>query len=144
MLLLDGTKKLLDGAREAEWAKWKQFGAGVRVDGPVLDELLTEVYKPAPMQWIEVDKNQHLVRPSKKHVPNMGSQVSTRDLILFLAWQISFLNQTVLRQFPFRYRSPVCRGPGAAPGAVFLKPYFESVFKNTLFERVSPNRHALL
>ena len=49
----------------------------VRVDGEVLDELINEGHKPVPMQWIEVEKNQHLMRPGKQHEPKMKSRLVT-------------------------------------------------------------------
>ena len=53
------TKKGLDKSRAKEWQKWKDFHAGVKVEGEILDELLQEGHKMIPTQRMETHKNAH-------------------------------------------------------------------------------------
>ena len=69
------TQKGLDGSRGKEWQKWKDFHAGHRVDGEILDELLQEGHTLIPTQWIETDKKAHLKRPGIKHEPELKSRL---------------------------------------------------------------------
>ena len=53
------TQAGLTESRKAEWAKWKQFNAVFPVSGPELEQLSAQGHKPIPLQWIEIDKNEH-------------------------------------------------------------------------------------
>ena len=53
---------------EAEWDKWKKSNAVYEVSGPELDELLAQAHKPPPLEWIKVDKNEHMRRSRGPHV----------------------------------------------------------------------------
>ena len=44
-------------SRAKEWNKWLDFGASVKLQGKVLDELLTEGHKPVPTQWVDTRKS---------------------------------------------------------------------------------------
>ena len=68
-------QKGLDASRATEWKKWMDFGAGVKVQGEILDELIGEGHRPIPMQWIDTDQNEHLIRPGTKHVPKFKSRL---------------------------------------------------------------------
>ena len=46
------TRAGIDAIRAREWKKWLDFGAIVRIQGKILDELLTEGHKPLPTQWV--------------------------------------------------------------------------------------------
>ena len=53
------TQAGLTESRKVEWAKWKQFNAVYPVSGPELEQVLAQRHKPIPLQWIEIDKNEH-------------------------------------------------------------------------------------
>ena len=53
------TQSGLTESRKVEWAKWKQFNAVYPVSGPELEQLLVQGHKPIPLQWVEIDKNEH-------------------------------------------------------------------------------------
>ena len=50
------TRAGLDASRAKEWKKWLDFGASVKIQGKVLEELLNEGHKLVPTQWVEQDK----------------------------------------------------------------------------------------
>ena len=62
------TRRGLDKSRAKEWKKYMDFGATVKVQGEILDELLAEGHKMIPSQWIETDKRAHLKRPGHEHL----------------------------------------------------------------------------
>ena len=64
------TQAGLDKSRAKEWKKWMDFDAGVIVQGEALDDLMNEGYPTIPTQWIETDKNAHLIRQGKEHMHN--------------------------------------------------------------------------
>eukprot|EP00973_Karenia_brevis_P055474 7713229-Karenia_brevis.AAC.1 len=47
---------------------WMDFGAGVKIQGDILRELLDDGNKMIPTQWIGTDQNHHFKRPGKEHV----------------------------------------------------------------------------
>ena len=53
------TQSSLTESRKVEWAKWKPFNAVYPVSGPELEQLLVQGHKPIPLQWVEIDKNEH-------------------------------------------------------------------------------------
>ncbi len=57
------TKAGLLVARRAEWEKWKQFSAVYLVAGEEKQKLFDQGHTPLPLQWIEVDENEHKRRP---------------------------------------------------------------------------------
>ena len=67
------TQAGLTESRKVEWAKWKQFHAVYPVSGPELEQLLVQGHKPIPLQWVELDKNEHKRREG-------GRLVSRGDL----------------------------------------------------------------
>ena len=62
------TRKGSDASRAKEWKKYLDFGATVKVQGELLDELIQEGHQAMPSQWIEADKKAHLKRPGFEHV----------------------------------------------------------------------------
>ena len=73
------TQAGLTESRKAEWAKWKQFNAVYPVSGPDLEQLLAQGHKPSPLQWIEIDKNEHKRREGGLHVaPLFKSRLTSR------------------------------------------------------------------
>ena len=46
-----------DKSRAKEWKKWLDFGASVKLQGLVLDELINEGHRPIPTQWVEDRKS---------------------------------------------------------------------------------------
>ena len=46
----------LDDPRKHEWKKLLDFGASVKPQGKVLDELTNEGHRPIPTRWAEHDK----------------------------------------------------------------------------------------
>ena len=62
------TQAGLTESRMAEWAKWKQFNAVYPVSGPELEQLLAQGHKPIPLEWIDIDKNEHKRREGGTHV----------------------------------------------------------------------------
>ena len=62
------TQAGLTESRKVEWAKWKQFNAVYQVSGPELEQLLVQGHKPIPLQWVEIDKNEHKRREGGPHV----------------------------------------------------------------------------
>jgi hypothetical protein len=55
-------------SRRTEWQKWKEFNAGTLVRGPELRRLLDQGHKPIPLQWVDVDKNEHMRRHGGQYV----------------------------------------------------------------------------
>ena len=53
------TQSGLTESRKVEWDKWKQFNAVYSVSGPELGQLLDQGLKPIPLQWVDIDKNEH-------------------------------------------------------------------------------------
>ena len=51
------------------------FDAGALVMGEQLDELLNVGVTPNPTQWIDTDKNMHLMGEGKKHEPLFKSRL---------------------------------------------------------------------
>ena len=54
----DETRAGLDKSRAKEWKKWLDFGASVKLQGKVLDELISEGHKPIRSQWVETRKGE--------------------------------------------------------------------------------------
>ena len=54
----DKTRAGLDKSRAKEWKKWLDFGASVKLQGKVLDELISEGHRPIPSQWVETRKGE--------------------------------------------------------------------------------------
>ena len=69
------TQSGLRTSRATEWKKWLDFDAGIKLQGDILDELLSEGHSMIPTQWIETDKREHLKRPGQKHVPELKSRL---------------------------------------------------------------------
>ena len=55
-------------SRKVEWNKWKHFNAVYPVSGPELEQLLVQGHKPIPLQWVDIDKNDHKRREGGPHV----------------------------------------------------------------------------
>ena len=73
------TQSGLTESRKVEWAKWKQFNAVYPVSGPELEQLLVQGHKPIPLQWVELDKNEHKRREGGPHVaPLLKSRLVSR------------------------------------------------------------------
>ena len=73
------TQSGLTESRKAEWAKWKQFNAVFPVSGPELEQLLVQGHKPIPLQWVDIDKNEHKRREGGPHVaPLFKSRLVSR------------------------------------------------------------------
>ena len=53
------TQSGLTESRKVEWNKWKHFNAVYPVSGPELEQLLDQGPKPIPLQWVDIDKNEH-------------------------------------------------------------------------------------
>ena len=53
----------LYASRATECKKWLDFGASVKIQGKILDELLSEGHVPIPTRWIDTDQKEHLARP---------------------------------------------------------------------------------
>ena len=53
------TQSGLTESRKVEWNKWKHFNAVYPVSGPELEQLLFQGHKPIPLQWVDIDKNEH-------------------------------------------------------------------------------------
>ena len=53
------TQPGLTESRKVEWDKWKHFNAVYPVSGPELEQLLVQGHKPIPLQWVDIDKNEH-------------------------------------------------------------------------------------
>ena len=56
------TQTGMNKSREKKWNKWLDFGASVKLQGQVLDELLTEGHKPLPTQWVDTRKSDGSLR----------------------------------------------------------------------------------
>ena len=71
------TQKGLDASRRKEWKKYQDFGATVKIQGEILDELIQEGYPTIPSQWIETDKQAHTKRAGYEHlhVPELKSRL---------------------------------------------------------------------
>ena len=69
-------------SRKAEWTKWKQFNAVYPVLGAELEQLLAQGHKPIPLQWIEIEKNEHKRREGGPHVAPLfkSRSISRGDL----------------------------------------------------------------
>ena len=76
------TQAGLTESRKVEWNKWKHFNAVYPVSGPELEQLLVQGHKPIPLQWVEIDKNEHERREGGPHVAPMFKSrlVSRGDL----------------------------------------------------------------
>ena len=73
------TQSGLTESRKVEWNKWKQFNAVNLVSGPELEQLLDQGHKPIPLQWVDIDKNQHKRRLGGPHVaPLFESRLVSR------------------------------------------------------------------
>ena len=53
------TQSGLTESRKVEWNKWKHFNAVYPVSGSELEQLLDQGQKPIPLQWVDIDKNEH-------------------------------------------------------------------------------------
>ena len=74
------TQSGLTESRKVEWAKWKQFNAVYPVSGPELEQLLVQGHKPIPLQWVDIDKNEHQRREGGPHVaPLFKSRLVSRE-----------------------------------------------------------------
>jgi Reverse transcriptase (RNA-dependent DNA polymerase) len=73
------TKAGLDASRKTEWEKWKQFHAVYPIKGQELQELIDAGHKPIPLQWVDVDKNEHKRKPGGPFVaPAFKSRLVNR------------------------------------------------------------------
>ena len=61
--------------RELGWNKWLDFKAGIIIRGEKLNEFLKEGNKLIPTQWIEVDKNAHLIQSGNYPGPEFKSRL---------------------------------------------------------------------
>ena len=61
----------LTESHKVEWAKWKQLNAVYPVSGPELEQMLVQGHKPIPLQWVDIDKNEHKRREGGPHVAPM-------------------------------------------------------------------------
>ena len=53
------TQSGLTESHKVEWNKWKHFNAVYPASGPELEQLLDEGHKPIPLQWVDIDRNEH-------------------------------------------------------------------------------------
>ena len=59
--------------------KWKHFNAVYPASGPELEQLLVQGHKPIPLQWVDIDKNEHKRRKGGPHVaPLFKSRLVSR------------------------------------------------------------------
>ena len=65
------TQSGLTESRKVEWNKWKLLNAVYPVSGPELERLLDQGHKPIPLQWIDIDKNEHERREGGPHVARL-------------------------------------------------------------------------
>ena len=73
------TQSGLTESRKVEWDKWKHFNAVHPVSGPELEQLLVQGHKPIPLQWVDIDKNEHKRREGGPHVaPLFKSRLVSR------------------------------------------------------------------
>ena len=73
------TQSGLTESRKVEWNKWKHFNAEHPVSGPELEQLLDQGHKPIPLQWVDIDKNEHKRREGGPHVaPLFKSRLVSR------------------------------------------------------------------
>ena len=73
------TQSGLTESRKVEWNKWKHFDAVYPVSGPELEQLLDQGHKPIPLQWVDIDKNEHKRRECGPHVaPLFKSRLVSR------------------------------------------------------------------
>ena len=70
------TEAGLTESRKVEWAK---FNAEYPVSGPELEQLQVQGHKPIPLQWVDIDKNEHKRREGGPHVaPLFKSRLVSR------------------------------------------------------------------
>ena len=62
------TQSGLTESRKVEWDKWKHSNAENPVSGPEVEQLLDQGHKPIPLQWVDIDKNEHKRREGGPHV----------------------------------------------------------------------------
>ena len=73
------TQSGLTESRKVEWNKWKHFNAVYPVWGPELEQLLDQGHKPSPLQWVDIDKNEHKRREGGPYVaPLFKSRLVSR------------------------------------------------------------------
>ena len=73
------TQSGLTESRRVEWNKWKHFNAVYPASGPELEQLLDQGHKPIPLQWVNIDKNEHKQREGGPHVaPLFKSRLVSR------------------------------------------------------------------
>ena len=73
------TQSGLTESRKVEWDKWKHSNAVYPVSGPELEQLLVQGHKPIPLQWVDIDKNEHKRRGDGLHVaPLFKSRLVSR------------------------------------------------------------------
>ena len=78
-LLIKFTQSGLTESRKVEWDKWKHFNAVYPVSGPELEQLLVQGHTPIPLQWVDIDKNEHKRREGGPHVaPLFKSRLVSR------------------------------------------------------------------
>ena len=76
------TQAGLTESGKVEWAKWKQFNAVYPVSGPEPEHLLDQGHKRIPLQWVEIDKNEHKRREGGPHVaPSFKSRLVSRGYL---------------------------------------------------------------
>ena len=64
------TQSGLTESRKVEWNKWNNVNAVYPVSGPELEQLLDQGHKLIPLQWVDIDKNEHKRREGGLHVVN--------------------------------------------------------------------------
>ena len=73
------TRAGLDTARHTEWMKWKSLHAAQPIEGDDLKQLLDEGRRALPLQWVDVDKNEHKRRDGGPFVaPEFKSRLVNR------------------------------------------------------------------
>ena len=94
------TQAGLTESRKAEWAKWKQFNAVYPVSGSELEQLLAQGHKPIPLQWLEIDKNEHKRREG-------GPLVAPRISFWVALMRLLYLQASVLVGGRLRSSAPL-------------------------------------
>ena len=69
------TQSGLTESRKVEWKKWKHFNAVYPVSGPELEQLLDQGHKPIPLQWVDIDMNEHKRREGGPYVCSVVQKV---------------------------------------------------------------------
>ena len=71
-------------ARKEEWKKHQHFNAAILVFGQQLQQLLDEGHQLIPSQWVDVEKNAHLLNTERYERAHHSRMVACGDYMIVI------------------------------------------------------------